>query len=1299
MKIDQISNQYYDASGNKDFYKGTSFRVFKWAEGMTYYNDERYVDWVMMNGGLCVCKQTHVSDQYNCPEGFYIKSNEKLSVYDHEIGLPVAMAENDYWEFFGGAYHAGLDVDNIDATQINFEYIDTPQTYGLRSSGASSKTIQVNISNDWGRTWKPAGTFTTGNNISAFKSDDDTLVLDIDGNETHVDVSKTQVRVQNGILQQSVDKGNTWSDKGKVTTKVVAGTVDVETVGPDQSASLQVDITDDNVLNMSIAIPAGAKGEKGDKGDAGQQGAQGLPGKDGTWTQFIYCLSTITPDNPTPSGELSNNVDYQNDQYLPAGWSFNHYDPVGLEMVYYCTRTKWVDGIWGPYEGPHKASSLVTINDFVDLHASFTAFAFTRSEKDLSNINPYGGVNSVIEDYEGKKHGPWPCPTVLEDGDIIIWEDSVPEGTGPIWMTTKVFTSEEIYTDIICDDHETVVWSNPVKMVDQWNFQLEFSKKDNPIPPQHLQSYYNADPLNYEAAWHAENPDWFDEDGLSGGTSDDGDQNPSAAGAKWMATCKMHDGIWTDWTVMQIKGEDGNDGQPLNILGTKTDAEAKELNCDSTVYKIGDAYIVTVDGANSYIIVYSGDDDNCWHSVDYAKGTRLHMKFADLDWNEVPDKTNYSTHDDGYWIGFTREGNYSAGEAPGKYCGTYIDENEDDSMDPNKYAWGPWKGQDGWGYEFIYALSTVSGFDKAKYTEEAWKGVIDLWRTRYNYNADNFIKSNNGDIEGAGLVWYDDPQSINVEYPYCYVSQRRKDPINGWEDFSYPVLWSSINDLKRGYDIETLYYADTVNTIDDVATKVSDMYDFLKNSGKNPDTFTDIDLKSLYINNTNNGWQNFYPVTHNYSSLGNTPTEGTYYLKDMIIYSTSTTYSPSNQKWSEWSQPICIKNREEETANNVKIPIHVELYSNNFSSLDNAKTYLPNVFRIVINESDKGDDKFLWTITDIDANLGQINYSFINESEEGKEDGIREQISFKMNDSANIQWHFLRPKFIRGNIIVKLECTIFVNSTGSTSGTFAWTVKDDTYDTEKLLNSFNSVEESDVYLSQLMGVKNGAEQDAKVVAGIYGGGNGEYNDKEGVTLEGSKLMMFAGSESIDTIGTAAFRVYDNGDTYIDNLYARGFIYKQAQEREVKTSNTFIWADAAKKPYEAICSNITLPNVGAILPVTLTAPYQKIHIWKNCNAIISLPFYFSDMEDSPLNFDDAVQYIGQTIIIKCDMETGSTVQLPYNFGSGDVPIRSCPDAIFTINTSCLIQVNYKAYSDQIDGYFAIWPQVKYFTIPK
>jgi hypothetical protein len=90
-----------------------------------------------------------------------------------------------------------------------------------------------------------------------------------------------------------------------------------------------------------------------------------------------------------------------------------------------------------------------------------------------------------------------------------------------------------------------------------------------------------------------------------------------------------------------------------------------------------------------------------------------------------------------------------------------------------------------------------------------------------------------------------------------------------------------------------------------------------------------------------------------------------------------------------------------------------------------------------------------------------------------------------------------------------------------------------------------------------MGVKNSTEQDAKVVAGIYGGGNDKYNGKDGVTLNTSKLMIFAGANDIDTIGTAAFRVYDNGDTYIDNLYARGFIYKQVQEREVRTSNKFI----------------------------------------------------------------------------------------------------------------------------------------------
>lgn len=1318
MKIDQISNQYYDASGNKDFYKGTSFRVFKWAEGMTYYNDERYVDWVMMNGGLCVCKQTHVSDQYNCPEGFYIKSNEKLSVYDHEIGLPVAMAENDYWEFFGGAYHAGLDVDNIDATQINFEYIDAPQTYGLRSSGASSKTIQVNISNDWGRTWKPAGTFTTGNNISAYKSDDDTLVLDIDGNETSVDVSKTQVRVQNGILQQSVDKGVTWDDKGKVTTKVTAGTVNVETVSSDQSANLQVDITDDNVMNMNIAIPAGAKGEKGDRGETGPQGAQGLQGANGEWTQTIYCLASSTPNNPTPDDWNDKSSEYQtNDRYLPLGnWSFDSLKPESREEYSYkCSRTKDTNGKWSRYTNPDRYAFYAIVNDFVDLHASFTAFAFCRVPNDIDlaalGVVPYGGINEPNGDF-----GPWPCDTYVESlEEPIKWHDTVPEGDGTIWFTTHVFSSDKIYTDVNCSDGSDVQWSIPIKAGDSLNIEFEFSKGDEEgkfVAPQPLQQYYEAHKINYEQYFHEENPTWYDEDGLFGGSAPDGDDNKSVSDAKWMAISTFKNGVWSEWKVVQIKGEDGSDGQLLNIVGKINESDVENLPCDSTKYKPGDAYQV-YDENNTrilYHMVFTGDDytesgsnDKCWYKLETSgEASHIHIKYAEIPWSSdidltpVPDDKyeegvvyNPNLRNNEHWIGFTYDLGWTPGEPVGRYIGVYADNEENASLSPGKYKWSKFEGQDGWGYEYIYALSSKI------WEDSNWDNTIRELMKNSEYKDDNYITSNVDGREICGLKWFDDPQQISVNNPYCYVSQRRKDPLNGWQAFTYPVLWSTINDLKRGYDIMTLYFATTNGSIP------SNIGLYGKNTGYpsyicptktnhksiiNPDEFTSTELAALSKHQFDNGWQTIKPETHFVRNQSGEVTN--YNIDDYYVWSTSIVYDPSNQSWGEWSEPELIKTPNSEL-NTPTIIIPITLYSNSFTKLSDAKNYLPNSY--VLGVDDINDNLKWLTDSDYEAQVGdQPNYSIINEGNEG-EDGYREQIGFNIH-SSDYNWYFMRPKFVKGKIITKISANLILNSTNYIaseeigeinyeiySKQFTWIdIIDDTTDTDKLINIFDVVSESNVYLSQLMGVKNDVEQDAKVVAGIYGGGNEDINNNSGVSIGDNKLMMFAGADGIDNIGTAAFRVYDNGDTYVNNLYARGYISSQRKGMVTGVSNipsTYsVYIDADIKTYD---TNILTPQATIQINLPLM-PYT----YKISDAIRMLLVG---------NVTDILPYVGNKYFIYISGNSNLKWTYPnYDYENNSLDFKTIPTEFSTRRLMC---VEYKIDLVDTDTYH-IRP---YFTL--
>lgn len=195
-----------------------------------------------------------------------------------------------------------------------------------------------------------------------------------------------------------------------------------------------------------------------------------------------------------------------------------------------------------------------------------------------------------------------------------------------------------------------------------------------------------------------------------------------------------------------------------------------------------------------------------------------------------------------------------------------------------------------------------------------------------------------------------------------------------------------------------------------------------------------------------------------------------------------------------------------------------------------------------------------------------------------------------------------------------------------------------------------------------MGVKNGASKGAKVVAGIYGGGNNEYNDDiDGVTLGESKLMMFAGSDGIGNIGKAAFRVYDNGNTYVNNLNARGFFNYEPHvvtddDFKSLSSYTFKIADISGGCPGKTFFNDTATNVA--LQLELNSPYIKLDTSSlTKNASIVFP-YFNGDDDYFTNIDEVIKFIGKEYIIDCYVYGNKSVYLPVNFGNGDVPNFQC-----------------------------------------
>lgn len=97
------------------------------------------------------------------------------------------------------------------------------------------------------------------------------------------------------------------------------------------------------------------------------------------------------------------------------------------------------------------------------------------------------------------------------------------------------------------------------------------------------------------------------------------------------------------------------------------------------------------------------------------------------------------------------EGDWSDnnGETPDKYIGIYCDSLPTDSMTWSKYSWSKWKGDDGFGYEYIYKRTTTSSAPSTPTTTS---------------QSDDYVPSG----------WTDDPSGVNATYKYEWLCYRKK---------------------------------------------------------------------------------------------------------------------------------------------------------------------------------------------------------------------------------------------------------------------------------------------------------------------------------------------------------------------------------------------------------------------------------------------------------------------------------------------------------------------------------------------
>lgn len=326
------------------------------------------------------------------------------------------------------------------------------------------------------------------------------------------------------------------------------------------------------------------------------------------------------------------------------------------------------------------------------------------------------------------------------------WSDGIPAGEEILWASTRIFSSNGEYP-------QQGEWTDPKQMTDTSDFEVAFSSLEDPGTPD--------GPPNTE-----NNTNWSD---------------TASTDTIWMATAVKKNGKWGNWQISRIKGEKGNDGTSINIKGTLESVE----KLPKPPKNPSDCYII-----NGELYVWNGEK---WVNVGKFTGddgdtAYIHIKYA-------------NSLTEGDWTDKDNEDETLRGESPGKYIGIYWDHNPDDSLTWSNYKWSKWEGEDGFGYEYIYRLTT--DFVAPAVPES---GPVDPSGKKPEEN--NYVPKD----------WTDDPTGVDKTNQYEWVCYRQK--VDGkWGNFigsasnsTKAALWAKYGIDGTGISDIRDYYITTIDT-------------------------------------------------------------------------------------------------------------------------------------------------------------------------------------------------------------------------------------------------------------------------------------------------------------------------------------------------------------------------------------------------------------------------------------------------------------------------------------------------------
>ena len=352
------------------------------------------------------------------------------------------------------------------------------------------------------------------------------------------------------------------------------------------------------------------------------------------------------------------------------------------------------------------------------------------------------------------------------------WSDGIPSGTGPIWKTEKLFTSDG-------EDPQWDYWTTPVLVQDDDNMDVELSMESRNTTP------HPAPPVKYEEATtsnkcNSHRPQGYDlnlvEDQIWYDPELDRDTISANSGnINWMATRYKYvtvDGepAWKPWSIILIKGEDGGTG-------------SSGIGFQHAYISVSQDYVPNIvespQGSGRYYSTVQGA------TGEWTIGTMgVVVNPGEFLW--MSERT-------------VQDGTYGPWGNPIRLSG--------DNGQP---------GEDAENIEFIYKRSnrlpnnTSTNNDKPTLNDYTSDGFIPNYDEHPGTDSSYNIDQNSGWTDNPQGVGYFTEGNSEVFYKYEWMCQRIKprtsDPNELWLDWSNVFVWSAYGDTGMDGDgVEYIY--------------------------------------------------------------------------------------------------------------------------------------------------------------------------------------------------------------------------------------------------------------------------------------------------------------------------------------------------------------------------------------------------------------------------------------------------------------------------------------------------------------